>query len=36
MELAITLGIVGWIVLVVGALVFGAIAQFVGDTRYRP
>ena len=33
MEFAITLGIVGWIVLVVGALLFGAIAQFVGDTR---
>ena len=33
MEFAITLGIVGWIVLVVGALVFGAIAQFVGETR---
>ena len=33
MEFAITLGIVGWIVLVVGALVFGAIAQMVGDTR---
>ena len=31
MELAITLGIVGWIVLVVGARVFGAIAQFVGE-----
>lgn len=33
MEFAITLGIVGWLALVVGALVFGAIAQFVGDTR---
>jgi len=33
MEFAITLGIVGWIVLVVGALLFGAIAQFVGETR---
>ena len=33
MEFAITLGIVGWMVLVVGALVFGAIAQFVGETR---
>jgi uncharacterized membrane protein YeaQ/YmgE (transglycosylase-associated protein family) len=32
-EFAITLGIVGWIVLVVGALAFGAIAQFVGETR---
>ena len=33
MEFAITLGIVGWMVLVVGALVFGAIAQFIGETR---
>ena len=33
MEFAITLGIVGWIVLVVGALAFGVIAQFVGETR---
>ena len=31
MELAITLGVVGWIVLIVGALVFGAIAQLVGE-----
>jgi uncharacterized membrane protein YeaQ/YmgE (transglycosylase-associated protein family) len=31
MELAITVGIVGWIVLIVGALLFGAIAQFVGE-----
>ena len=31
MELAITLGILGWMVLIVGALLFGAIAQFVGE-----
>ena len=35
MEFAITLGIVGWMVLVVGALVFGAIAQFVGEAQDR-
>ncbi|HEV8403367.1 MAG TPA: hypothetical protein VGQ31_10060 [Candidatus Limnocylindrales bacterium] len=33
MEFAITLGLGGWIVLIVGALVFGAVAQFVGETR---
>ena len=33
MEFAITLGIVGWIVLVVASLAFGAIAQLVGETR---
>jgi uncharacterized membrane protein YeaQ/YmgE (transglycosylase-associated protein family) len=33
MEFAIALGIVGWIVLIVGSLVFGAIAQLVGETR---
>jgi uncharacterized membrane protein YeaQ/YmgE (transglycosylase-associated protein family) len=33
MEFAIELGLGGWIVLIVGALVFGAIAQFVGKTR---
>ena len=33
MELAINLGLGGAIVLVVGALVFGVIAQFVGETR---
>ena len=31
MELAITIGIVGWIVLIVGSLLFGMIAQFVGE-----
>ena len=35
MEFAITLGIVGWLVLVVGALVFGAIAQYVGEAQAR-
>lgn len=33
MELAITLGIGGWLVLIAGALLFGVIAQFVGETR---
>ena len=33
MEFAITLGIVGWIVVIMGALVFGGIAQLVGETR---
>ena len=33
MELVITLGMVGWAILVVGALAFGVIAQFVGETR---
>ena len=33
MELAITLGLGGWILLIGASLVFGAIAQFVGDTR---
>ena len=33
MELGITLGILGWAILIVGSLVFGAIAQFVGETR---
>jgi len=33
MEFAIALGLVGWIVLIVGSLVFGAIAQLVGETR---
>jgi uncharacterized membrane protein YeaQ/YmgE (transglycosylase-associated protein family) len=33
MEFAIGLGLGGWIVLIVGALLFGAIAQFVGETR---
>lgn len=33
MELVFTLGIVGWAILIVGALAFGVIAQFVGETR---
>jgi uncharacterized membrane protein YeaQ/YmgE (transglycosylase-associated protein family) len=33
MELAITLGLGGWILLIVGALVFGAVAHFIGQTR---
>ena len=33
MELAISLGFVGWILLIGGALLFGVIAQFVGDVR---
>jgi len=33
MEFAIALGFGGWIVLIVGALVFGGVAQFVGETR---
>jgi uncharacterized membrane protein YeaQ/YmgE (transglycosylase-associated protein family) len=33
MELAITLGFGGWIVLVAGALLFGIVAQFIGETQ---
>jgi uncharacterized membrane protein YeaQ/YmgE (transglycosylase-associated protein family) len=33
MEFAISLGLGGWILLIVGALVFGVVAQFVGETR---
>lgn len=33
MEFAITLGVGGLIVLVVGALAFGVVAQFIGETR---
>jgi hypothetical protein len=33
MELAIALGIGGWLVLLAGALLFGVVAQFVGETR---
>jgi hypothetical protein len=32
MELAITLGFGGWLVLIAGALLFGVIAQFIGRT----
>lgn len=33
MELAITLGVGGWLVLLAGALLFGIIAQFIGEAR---
>lgn len=33
MELAITLGVGGWLVLLAGALLFGIVAQFIGETR---
>ena len=33
MELAINLGLGGWLVLLAGALLFGVIAQFIGETR---
>jgi uncharacterized membrane protein YeaQ/YmgE (transglycosylase-associated protein family) len=33
MEFAIGLGLGGWIVLIVGALVFGGVAQVIGETR---
>ena len=33
MEFAISLEIGGWALLIVGALVFGVVAQFVGETR---
>jgi uncharacterized membrane protein YeaQ/YmgE (transglycosylase-associated protein family) len=33
MDLTITLGYGGWLVLIAGALLFGVIAQFVGETR---
>lgn len=33
MEFAIALGMGGWVVLIVGALVFGIAAQFVGQAR---
>lgn len=33
MEFAIGLGFGGWMVLIVGALLFGAVAQIVGETR---
>jgi uncharacterized membrane protein YeaQ/YmgE (transglycosylase-associated protein family) len=32
-ELAITLGIGGWILLIVAAVVFGVLAQAIGETR---
>lgn len=33
MEITFALGLGGWILLIVGALVFGVIAQFLGETR---
>ena len=33
MELAINLGFGGWLVLLAGALLFGVVAQFIGDVR---
>lgn len=33
MELAINLGVGGWLVLLAGALLFGVVAQFIGETR---
>jgi len=33
MELAISLGIGGWLVLLAGALLFGVVAQLIGETR---
>lgn len=33
MDLAIVLGVGGWLVLLAGALLFGVIAQFIGDVR---
>ena len=33
MELAIALGIGGWLVVLAGALLFGVIAQFIGEAR---
>ena len=33
MDFTITLGLGGWIALIVGAVAFGAVAQYVGETR---
>jgi uncharacterized membrane protein YeaQ/YmgE (transglycosylase-associated protein family) len=33
MELAINLGLGGWLVILAGALLFGFAAQFIGETR---
>ena len=33
MELAITLGLGGWILLIVASLVFGGVAQLIGEVR---
>ena len=33
MEFAIVLGVGGWLAIVVGSLLFGVIAQYIGETR---
>jgi uncharacterized membrane protein YeaQ/YmgE (transglycosylase-associated protein family) len=33
MDFAISIGLGGWVLLIVGALAFGVVAQFVGETR---
>lgn len=33
MELALTLGFAGWLVVFAGALLFGVIMQFIGETK---
>ena len=33
MELALTLGLVAWIVVIVAALIFGVLAQYIGEAR---
>jgi uncharacterized membrane protein YeaQ/YmgE (transglycosylase-associated protein family) len=33
MDFSITLGLGGWTVLIVGALIFGVIAQYIGETE---
>ena len=33
MDFTITLGLGGWAILIVGSLIFGGVAQFVGETR---
>ena len=33
MELALEMGLVAWIVVIVGALLFGVLAQYVGEAR---
>lgn len=33
MELTLTIGLGGWIILIAGALLFGVVAQLIGETR---
>jgi uncharacterized membrane protein YeaQ/YmgE (transglycosylase-associated protein family) len=33
MELIIAMGLGGWAILIAGSLIFGAVAQFIGETR---